>query len=73
MGSVTQHTELLDLELLPMPVQCPSHRLVDLDDADGRTPPRQTEPLSNLSYDGYTTHMTYPGVIELNVTLTGKG
>jgi hypothetical protein len=71
-GSVSQHTELLDLEDPPMPVQYPSHRLVDLDDADGRTPLRQTDPLSNLSYHGYTT-IAYPGIVELNVTLTVRG
>jgi hypothetical protein len=71
-GSVSQHTELLGLEHPPMPVQYPLHRPVDLDDADGRTPLRHTDSLSNLSYHGYTT-IAYPGVIELNVTLTGGG
>jgi hypothetical protein len=55
-GSATQHTELVDLQFLPMQVQYPSLHLVDLDDADGRTPLRQTDSLSNLSYDGYTIH-----------------
>lgn len=34
-----------------MPVQYPSPRLVDLDDADGRTPLQRTNQLLNLSYD----------------------
>ena len=69
-GKVSQHTELVELDHPPMPVQYPSHRLVDLDDANGRTPLRQTDPLSNLSYHGYRT-ITYPGIVKLNVTLTG--
>jgi hypothetical protein len=55
MTCAIQHTELPDLEFLPMPVQYPSRRLVDLDDADGQTPPRRTDQLLNLSYDDYTT------------------
>ena len=38
-----------------MPVQYPSRRLVDLDDADGRTPLRRTDQLLNLPYNDYTT------------------
>ena len=56
MGSATQHTELVDLKFRPMPVQYPSHHLVDLDVAVDRMPLRQTDPPSNLSYDDYTTH-----------------
>jgi len=48
MTRAIQHTELLDLEFLPMPVEYPSPRLVDLDDADGRTPLRRTDQLLNL-------------------------
>ena len=53
-----QHTELPDLEFLPMPVQYPLRRLVDLDDADSRTPLRRTDQLLNLSYDDYATGLT---------------
>ena len=41
-----------------MPVQYPLRRLVDLDDADGRTPLRRTDQLLNLSYDDYTAKLT---------------
>jgi len=54
-SSAFQRTELLDLEFLPMPVKYPSPRLVDLDDADGRTPLRRTDQLLKVPYDGYTT------------------
>lgn len=68
MTRAVQHTELLDLEFLPMLVQYPSHRLVDLDDADGRTPLRRTDRLLNM-LTTITRHRTYPGIIELNETL----
>jgi hypothetical protein len=55
-GLAIQHTELLDLDLLPMPVEYPLHRLVDLDDAGGRTPLRRTNQPLNLSYDDHNTH-----------------
>jgi hypothetical protein len=55
MSSVIQLTELLDLQFLPMPVQYPSRRLVDLDDVDGRTPLRRTDQLLDLSFNDYTT------------------
>lgn len=55
MSYAIQPTESLDLGHLPMPVQYPSPRLVDLDDADGRTPLQRTNQLLNLSYDDYTT------------------
>lgn len=55
MNCAIQLAELLDQEFLPMPVRYPSPRLVDLDDADGRTPLRRTDQLLNLSYDDYTT------------------
>ncbi len=65
-----QHTELVDLQLLPMPAQYPSHRLVDLDDADGRTPLRRTDQLLKLPMMTTIQHIAHPGIIELNVTLT---
>ena len=55
MSSAIQLTELLDQQILPMPVQYPSRRPADLDDADGRTPLQRTDQLLNLSYDDYTT------------------
>jgi hypothetical protein len=69
-GCEDSHTEVLDLQIRPKPGQYPSHRLVGLDDANGRMRLRRTRSIIK-SVLKTMTRMAHPRVIEFNITLTG--